>query len=66
MPMLRIVLIAGTITLSGCVEAWDQQPEMQKLMSACDAGNLNACAVVAQARSRARANDIAEAQLFWD
>ena len=61
--MLRTAVIVGTLALAGCVES-TPPPEVQKLMAACDAGNLQACAAVAQVREANRANRIAAAQAY--
>ena len=64
--MRRTTVMVAMVVLAGCVQTRELAPEVQKLVAACDAGNLNACAAAAQARERARANDIEEARLLWE
>ena len=64
--VFKIATIIGAVGLAGCVQTRELAPEVQALVAACEAGNLNACAAAAQARERARANDIEEARLLWE
>ena len=47
---MRIVLVTSGLLLAGCMQS-EPAPEMQMLTSGCEAGNMEACAAIANAKA---------------